>query len=46
LSKDFSAAALAGLSVDHSDFISDLHGTPAYRGNLVKVLTARAVAAA
>ena len=46
LSKDFSAAALAGLSVDHSDFISDLYGTPAYRGNLVKVLTARAVAAA
>ena len=46
LSKDFSASAISGLTVDHSDFINDLHGTAAYRGNLVKVLTARAVAAA
>ena len=46
LSKDFSAAALAGLSVDSADMIHDLHGTPAYRANLVKVLTGRAVTAA
>jgi aerobic carbon-monoxide dehydrogenase medium subunit len=46
LSKDFSAAAIAGLSVDSSDFITDLHGTAEYRGNLVKVLTGRAVSAA
>jgi aerobic carbon-monoxide dehydrogenase medium subunit len=46
LSKDFSAGAIAGLTVDSSDFIADLHGTAAYRGNLVKVLTGRAVTAA
>ena len=46
LSADFSAKAIAGLSVDASDMISDLHGTPAYRANLVKVLTGRAVSAA
>lgn len=46
LSKDFSAGAIAGLTVDSSDFIADLHGTPAYRANLVKVLTQRAVTAA
>lgn len=46
LSADFSAGAIAGLTVDASDMISDLHGTPAYRANLVKVLTARAVTAA
>ncbi len=46
LSGNFSAAAIAGLTVDASDMISDLHGTPAYRANLVKVLTGRAVSAA
>jgi len=46
LGRDFSAAALAGLAVDASDMISDLHGTAAYRANLVKVLTKRAVSAA
>ena len=46
LSRNFSPAALDGLSVDASDMIHDLHGTPAYRANLVKVLTKRAVAAA
>jgi carbon-monoxide dehydrogenase medium subunit len=46
LSADFSAGAIAGLTVDASDMISDLHGTPAYRANLVKVLTGRAVTAA
>ncbi len=46
LSANFSAAAIAGLTVDAGDMIADLHGTPAYRANLVKVLTGRAVTAA
>ena len=46
LSADFSAGAIAGLTVDDSEMISDLHGSAAYRANLVKVLTGRAVAAA
>lgn len=46
LSRDFSAAALATLSVSPKDMIGDLHGSPAYRANLVKVMTGRAVAAA
>jgi carbon-monoxide dehydrogenase medium subunit len=46
LSASFSASAIAGLTVDGSNMISDLHGTGAYRAHLVKVLTGRAVAAA
>ncbi len=46
LSANFSATAVEGLTVDASGLIADLHGTPAYRANLVKVLTKRAVAAA
>ncbi len=46
LSARFAADAVKGLTVDPTDMISDLHGTPAYRANLVKVLTARAVNAA
>ena len=46
LSANFSASAIAGLTVDAADMINDLHGTPAYRANLVKVLTGRAVTAA
>jgi carbon-monoxide dehydrogenase medium subunit len=46
LSRDFSPEAVKGLAVDPEGLISDLHGTPAYRANLVRVLTARAVAAA
>lgn len=46
LSADFSGAALAGLSCDADDMISDLHGSPEYRAHLVKVMTERAVAAA
>jgi aerobic carbon-monoxide dehydrogenase medium subunit len=45
LSANYSAAAVAGLSVDPDGLIGDLHGTPAYRANLIKVLTKRAVAA-
>jgi carbon-monoxide dehydrogenase medium subunit len=46
LSANFSPAAIAGLTVDGSEMISDLHGSGAYRANLVKVLTGRAVTAA
>ena len=46
LAGNFSASALAGLTVDSTDMISDLHGTAAYRANLVKVMTGRAVSAA
>jgi carbon-monoxide dehydrogenase medium subunit len=45
LSGNFSADAVAGLSVDDTDMISDLHGTNAYRAHLVGVMTKRAVAA-
>ncbi|MGH1575845.1 FAD binding domain-containing protein [Planktotalea sp.] len=46
LSANFSADALDGLSVSADDLIDDLHGSPEYRAHLVKVMTARAVAAA
>lgn len=46
LSASFSADAISGLSVDASGMLSDLHGDAAYRANLVKVMTKRAVAAA
>lgn len=46
LSGNFSAAAVEGLTVSSAGLISDLHGTPAYRANLIKVLTKRAVDAA
>lgn len=46
LSSNFSASAVAGLTVSSDGMIGDLHGTPAYRANLVKVLTKRAVEAA
>jgi carbon-monoxide dehydrogenase medium subunit len=46
LNSDFSATALAGLDVDHSDFNEDLHASQVYRANLVKVMARRAVDAA
>jgi carbon-monoxide dehydrogenase medium subunit len=46
LSADFSARAIEGLTVAADGMIGDLHGTPAYRAHLVKVMTKRAVAAA
>lgn len=46
LSGNFAASAVDGLTVSADDMISDLHGTPAYRANLVKVLTKRAVESA
>ncbi|MEL6570280.1 MAG: xanthine dehydrogenase family protein subunit M [Pseudomonadota bacterium] len=46
LSANFSADALAELSVDADGMIGDLHGTPEYRAHLVKVMSGRAVTAA
>ncbi len=46
LSSNFSADALAGLSVSADDMIGDIHGSGAYRAHLVKELTGRAVQAA
>lgn len=46
LSKDWSADAIAGCSVDAGDMLSDIHGDGAYRAHLVKVMAKRAVAAA
>ncbi|HKK36733.1 MAG TPA: FAD binding domain-containing protein [Paracoccaceae bacterium] len=46
LSSNFSADALEGLSVPADGMIGDLHGDPAYRAHLVKVMTRRAVASA
>jgi carbon-monoxide dehydrogenase medium subunit len=46
LGRNFNAQMVSGLTVDPSDMIADLHGTAAYRANLVKVLTGRATAAA
>ncbi|UWR20992.1 xanthine dehydrogenase family protein subunit M [Sulfitobacter sp. S190] len=45
LSGNFSADAVAGLSVPADGMISDLHGSGAYRAHLVGVMTKRAVAA-
>lgn len=45
LSGSFNASALADLTVDGSDMISDLHGTGAYRAHLTKIMTGRAVTA-
>lgn len=46
LSSNFSADAIADLSVAADGMIGDLHGSPAYRAHLVKVMTGRAVSAA
>ena len=43
LNANFSADALDGLSVSPDGMIADLHGSPSYRANLVKVLTGRAI---
>ena len=43
LASNFSADALVNFTVSSQDMIEDLHGSKAYRANLVKVLTARAV---
>ena len=45
LQGNFSADAVSGLSVSADTMISDLHGSGAYRAQLTKVMTQRAVAA-
>ncbi|EKX58989.1 Carbon monoxide dehydrogenase medium chain [Rhodobacter sp. AKP1] len=46
LSADFRPEAVEDLILPAEGLLGDLHGTPAYRAHLVKVLTKRAVAAA
>lgn len=43
LSKDFSAAALDGITVDAAELNSDLHASSEYRAHLVGVMARRAV---
>ena len=43
LSGNFAPDAVAGLTVPEGDMVSDIHGSSAYRANLVKVVTKRAV---
>ena len=46
LAANFSADALADLTVSADNMISDLHGSAEYRAHLIKVMTGRAVTAA
>lgn len=46
LAKSWSPAAFDAVTIDAGDMLSDIHGTAAYRANLVKVMAKRAVAAA
>ena len=46
LSSNWSADALDGCDQDEGSMLSDIHGSAAYRANLVKVMAKRAVAAA
>ncbi|MBB3976796.1 CO/xanthine dehydrogenase FAD-binding subunit [Rhizobium azooxidifex] len=46
LASDFSPQAIASVTTDPSDLLSDIHGSAEYRANLVTVMARRAVAAA
>jgi carbon-monoxide dehydrogenase medium subunit len=46
LSANWSPDAIAGVNVDATGLMSDLHASAEYRANLVKVMAKRAVAAA
>lgn len=46
LAADFSAQAIAGISLPSDDFLEDLHGSAQYRANLVTVMAKRAVQSA
>lgn len=46
LSSNWSPDAVAGISVSADDLLSDIHGSAAYRANLVTVMAKRAVVAA
>ncbi|AMN53394.1 carbon monoxide dehydrogenase [Roseibium algicola] len=43
LASNFSADAVAGIAPDADDLLSDIHGSAAYRANLVTVMAKRAV---
>jgi carbon-monoxide dehydrogenase medium subunit len=46
LKANWSAAALDGVKISSDGMLSDIHGSAAYRANLVKVMAQRAVTAA
>ncbi len=46
LGSDFSQGAVDGVGVSADGLLSDMHGSAAYRANLIKVMAKRAVAAA
>ncbi len=46
LSSNWSADAVNGVTIESGNMLSDIHGSAAYRANLVKVMAKRAVAAA
>ena len=46
LTKSWSPTAVDAVTIDPAGMLSDIHGTAAYRANLVKVMTKRAVVAA
>jgi carbon-monoxide dehydrogenase medium subunit len=43
LNADFSAGAVDNVAIDASDLSGDLHASPAYRAQLIKIQTQRAV---
>jgi len=45
LTASWSPAAVDGVTIDEDGMLSDIHGSAAYRANLVKVMAKRAVAA-
>ncbi|HZC96495.1 MAG TPA: xanthine dehydrogenase family protein subunit M [Bradyrhizobium sp.] len=46
LKANWSAAALDSVKISTDDLLADIHGSSAYRGNLIKVMAQRAVTAA
>ena len=46
LAQSFTPEAAAGVAVDASELNGDLHGSAAYRANLISVMAQRAVAKA
>ena len=46
LKANWSAGALDSVAISDSGLLTDIHGTSAYRANLIKVMAQRAVTAA
>jgi carbon-monoxide dehydrogenase medium subunit len=46
LKANWSASALDGVAISANGLMADIHGSAAYRANLIKVMAQRAVAAA